>query len=350
MDRNDRRRIGAVIALVVASAFWGLSANARSEEFSFVVVGHLRGEQDDEQFFLMDELVERVASLKPNIVFLTGDLIFGDWHRRRVDKNRIIAHWDRLDRSLARIGSTVYRVPGNHDINDPVTRDIWFQRYGKPPQAISFAGSRFLLLATPFIPVGNNPPEIPRPHGRVEDLPEDQIDFIRRELERADDYHHVFLFMHHVVWWEPERKWWTKVHPLLVGRHVRAVFAGDYGPLKFSHMRRDEIDYFQSALERRAPARLVRDKLGLGRVVNHQFDSFLYVQVRDERVDVEVKVIGATSSGKHTPERFRELLQSAPTREPRRGRRLPVVAALIALGFAGGVAATWIVARLRRRI
>jgi len=335
--------------LVISASVLSLAADTRTEGFSFVVIGHLRGERDDEPFFLMDELVERVTALKPDLVFLTGDLIFGDWHRQRVDEERITAHWERLDQSLARIGATIYRVPGNHDINDPVTRDIWIERYGEPPQAVSFAGSRFLMLATPFIPVGYDAPVLPRPHARVEDLPAGQIAFVRRELGLADDYDHVFLFMHHVLWWTPERKWWTEVHPLLVDRPVRAVFAGDYGPLKFTHMRRDGIDYFQSALERKVPSEMLRRNAGLGRVMNHQFDTFLHVQVRGPQVDVEVKVLGATSSGKHTPERFEEIFRPEPPSAPRRGRRLVLAATLIALGFAVGVAATWIIAKIRRR-
>ena len=57
----------------------------------------------------------------------------------------------------------------------------------------------------------------------------------------ADESGHVFLLMHHMLWWKEDAPWWAQVHPLLLGTNVRAVFAGDYGPMKFSHLRRDAI-------------------------------------------------------------------------------------------------------------
>ena len=329
------------------------SKNRATTHYSFVVIGHIRGEEDNKPFFLLDELIAEVARLKPDMVFLTGDMIFGEWHKTQVDASLITAHWERLDAALSQLEAPIYRVVGNHDINDPVTRDIYVARYGAPPQAVTYGNSRFLLLSSAYIPKGDAPPKTPRPYSRMPDLPSSQVEFIQHELTNADQYAHIFLFMHHIVWWASDRAWWRQVHPLLAKQNVRAVFAGDFGPSKFSYLRRDGIDYYHSALSGWVPANRLRTPLG--RVINFQFDNFLHVTVQNGQVHVDVKVLGARTSGKYNPAYWDEVftIKSPPPLSWRQqikqalgGRqRRAALAALLLGAFAMGGLTVWLWAR-----
>ena len=48
--------------------------------------------------------------------------------------------------------SPIHRVPGNHDITDLATRDVYFRRYGRVPSAVRVGKVLFLLLSTTRIP------------------------------------------------------------------------------------------------------------------------------------------------------------------------------------------------------
>ena len=311
MIQTDRRRSVCLLISILILAFLVSPSHlpaldAEEPPYSFVVIGHLRGEPDAGLYFLIDELIDRVSQTQPDMVFLTGDMIFGDWHRPVVDRERIIAQWEELDRALGRLEVPVYRVPGNHDINDPVTRDVYYGRYGKPPQSVTFGRDLFLLVASPHIPLDDSPVGVPRPHSRVRELSHEQVDFIRAQLEEGHSFNNIFVFMHHIVWWSPDAPWWQQVHPILVESGGRAVFAGDHGPLKFSHLRRDGIDYLHTALEGRVPADWLRPSEE-GRLIHYQFDHFLNVTVSGRDVRVELEVIGAQSSGKFSPDFYREV-------------------------------------------
>ena len=50
-------------------------------ELRFAVLGHLRGDQTGSLHYLLDEIVDEVARAQPDLLFLTGDMVFGDIHR-----------------------------------------------------------------------------------------------------------------------------------------------------------------------------------------------------------------------------------------------------------------------------
>lgn len=299
-------RAAALVVMLIASTAHLLNADAsEARHFSFVVVGHLRGDDNGKLSPLLNELLVEVRQHAPDFVVLTGDMIWGDVHNVFPKADVINRDWDRLDAALANLGVPVHRVPGNHDITDPVSRDIYFARYGVLPQAFTYRGSRFILLNSSWVPEGTDPPPPTRPYVRGKPLDTEQIEFIRKELSAYQQYEHVFLFMHHLLWWHKEEElWWRKVHPLLVGRNVRAVFGGDYGPMKFSHMRRDEIDYIQSSIEGIISLETLRGLMS-SRLLSQQFDNYLYVMVDGPRVTVKVETVGEFSLGKFTPQRWR---------------------------------------------
>jgi Calcineurin-like phosphoesterase len=345
----------AVPALLSVLVAWGASSPpAAAAPLRFVVVGHLRGDGNGQPNPRLPMLVDEIHALAPDLVFALGDLVWGDVGQTRPDLDVTRADYDALDRELARIGAPVYRVPGNHDINDAGTRDLWTERYGPFPRAVDAGPVRFLLLRSAWAPEGDAPAPLERPFVRGEPLDVAQIDFVRRELSRAPAPRHVFLCMHHLLWWEPDAPWWTTVHPLLVGSAVRAVFGGDYGPMKFSHLRRDGIDYLQTSIEAGVSVDMLR-ALVSARLLSQQFDNYLLVTVDGDRVDVDVRTFGELESGVFSPDFWRAVNRWKPPPPPRppfwtrvrdwlgTPRRALALAALVGLGFAAGFG----VARLR---
>ncbi len=345
------------LALALGLLVLALAGPARPAEppLRFAVVGHLRGNATGETSYLLDELLEAVGRSGVQRVFLTGDLIWGDYNAAVVGRAGIEADWRTLDAALSRLGVPVERVPGNHDVNDPVTRDVWRERYGPLPRALRQGRTLFVLLSSVPPPSdAPGPAPLPRPYTRPESLPDPQLAFLRETLADASGWDQAFVFLHHVLWWEPDASWWRDVHPVLAAGKVRAVFGGDYGPLKFSHVRRDGIDYVQSAMEGdNDNIRLLRALEG-SRLLNFQFDHFLVVTVGDGETRIDVRPVGALTSGKLTPQRYHDIYAPQPlTLRDRMDRTLggPLRRAVLATTLLAALALGVILGRtlLRRR-
>ncbi|HEX6309652.1 MAG TPA: metallophosphoesterase [Longimicrobiales bacterium] len=276
--------------------------------YSFAVLGHIRGGRDGTVNYLLNDVIDEASALRPDFIVLTGDIIWGEVQTVPTDANVVHAQWARVDSALAALGVPVYRVPGNHDINDVTTRRVYEERYGPPNRTVDLGDARLILLASGFMPE----PGDERKHAFIRGIQPDsvRITWLRSQLDASrSDSASTFLFMHHLLWWEDRNApWWRDVHPLLARDGVKAVFTGDYGPLKFSHTRRDGIDYYQSGLTP-GPA-----NLGLlrghewNRLLAAQFDSFLFVTVASaDSVVIDVHTVGETASGDFTPELFREV-------------------------------------------
>jgi len=351
---------GPVIVAAVAglSALPGpvaaVPARLADSSYRFVVVGHVRRDRTGELLHpRLGELIERIRGLNPDLVFLTGDMVWGDVDSNPANPTKVEREWQALDSALATLPMPIHRVPGNHDISDLGTRDLYFRRYGRLPQVFEFRGSRFLLLSSAWIPPDGDTRH--NPYIRPSALDSGQVRFLQTELGRPDRFAHSFVFQHHILWWEPDAPWWREVHPVMSQAGVAAVFAGDYGPLKFSFMEKDGVRYYQSSLEGDVKLAMLRDLIS-SRLLASQFDNFLLVTVRGPVVDVEVRTVGETSSGKFTPHRWREvnLWQAPPPPLPARLWRVvgsPKRLAVIALFSAGIFGAGWFAGRrwARRR-
>lgn len=284
-------------------------AAAEDDALRFAVMGHLRGNENGELNPWMDEIVEALAADAPAFVFLTGDLIWADYHAERVDREAVERDWEALEAALSPLGAPLYIVPGNHDINDPVTAELFRERYGPRPEAVRIGESLFLLLDSTLYD-DMVPTPSPRTFTRTDALPEEQVAWIERTLDEHKDARHVFVFVHHVLWWENDAAWWEDVHPILARFPVRAVFAGDFGPLKFSHTERDGIQYIQSAIVGFSHVQTARH-FEATRIMNYQFENFVVVEVEGETVKFVVRTAAALATGKQSPERHHEIFAPA---------------------------------------
>jgi hypothetical protein len=301
------RRLQRFAALVVWASFVGSLHAQSNSKLRFVVLGHLRGDKNGELLANLPEVVAAVRAEDPDLVFLCGDLIWGDVDRETpADPAVIRADWERLDNALVGLGAPVYRVPGNHDICDLATRDVWLERYGSLPRAINLGNTRFLLLSSAWWPADGDTRKHPQETIRGVPLSETQIGFLSSELKTAPGVEHTFVFTHHMLWWEDDAGWWKKVAPVLEGHAVRAVFAGDYGPMKFAHLERGGIHYLQTSIENRVSLEMLRGREA-SRMLSSQFDNYIVVDIDGAQVNYSVRAIGALSTDKFSPAHYREV-------------------------------------------
>ena len=295
--------------LCLLSMLTALAAAQSQSKLRFVVIGHLRGDKNGEQLSYLPELVEAVRREDPDLVFLCGDLIWGDIdHDAPADPVQIRSDWEKLDAALSGIGAPIHRVPGNHDIGDLVTRDIWRERYGVLPRALELGTTRFVLLNSAWTPKDGETRTHPQEMIRGVPLDAAQIAFIHAELEPAAGVEHVFVFMHQLLWWENDAAWWKKVAPEFSGHPVNAVFSGDYGPMKFAHMDRDGVHYFQTSVENHVSTEMLRGREP-SRMLSSQFDNYMVVDVDGADVRYSVRAVGAWTSGKFSPDHYREIFE-----------------------------------------
>lgn len=347
-----RRAVSSLIATMTLAAAVPAVAQpaAPGDEVRIVVLGHIRGDAGGGLNPRLPELLEEVAELAPDLVVLTGDIIWGDVRNRpAADPARVEAEWDEVDAALAPLGVPIHRVPGNHDISGVGTRDIWWRRYGSLPRAVTVGDIRLLLLSSAWIPEDGDARH--NPYVRGVDLPEEQVRWLEAELAKPASPV-TLAFMHHLLWWQAEDgRWWREVHPLLARAGVDAVFTGDYGPLKFSFLERDDVRYYQSSIETPVSLDMLRINMP-SRVLSAQFDNYLEVVVRGGAVDVRVHTIAEESSGEFTPERHTLIWRGPPPPIMARVRdffssRNRIAAVVVGLGGAF-VAGVWVGRRRRR--
>ena len=345
---------GATVASPVAVGLQEIEPDQR-----FVVLGHVRSEPDRLLHPRLGELLDEVRELDADFVVLSGDNIWGDVENRPnpADGDRVLEQWVALDSALATLGVPIYRVPGNHDIHDAVTREIYTERYGPLPALVDVDGTRLILLTTTW---DDERPGRRGAYGFGRHLDADQVTFLRERLAETDAYDRAFVVMHHVLWWEADDSpWWTEVHPILAEAGVTAVFTGDYGPAKFSNTERDGVLYFQSGIAPDPSLEILRGH-EWNRLLERQFDNFLVVDVTRDEVAIDVETTGIVSSGHFTRERWWDV-HGDIVRPPAPGGRdhlaaiwaiprgrVVILGALGAFGL-GGLVLGWLIGSRRRR-
>ena len=286
---------------VILSPQIALADESGSEPFSFAVWGHPRA-SDGEPPVHFQELLDRLEALAPDLLIITGDAIHG-MSNKEPDPNVIREDWNFLYHGLGRLGIPIHVVPGNHDVHNFVTRDIFLERHRKPPYAISFNRSRFLILDTVGIDqrtADGHPSWKPQ----MLFFDDAQIRFIRSEIAREDEYDHIFLFMHHTDFWLDDKwPWWQKIHPILRGSKVRVVFAGTPAYSKYVYFQRDGVEYIQSSFLDLLPLGQYQGNLDRWRFTkSQQFDNFQFVKVEGGSYTIDTIVVGARSSRAFDPD------------------------------------------------
>jgi hypothetical protein len=265
------------------------------DSFSFVVLGHPRGEALGELSMYYEDIIAKIAELKPDFLIITGDMIWG-YTGKFTDPNVIRAEWEKFDAGFNRLGIPIYRLPGNHDVHNSITKDIYFERYHKIPFAFTFKKSRLIMLDTIAI---DQIKEGDRTTWKGEIKPAgERLRFIQNEVKQQQEYNHIFIFMHHPhPWSETSGSWWKDVHPLLMNGKTRAIFAGSPWYFKYAHLERDGIHYIlSSCLNDPDLSEMRRDPNPNKFAIHKQLNNLQYVVVKGDKYTILPIVIGALTS------------------------------------------------------
>jgi 3',5'-cyclic AMP phosphodiesterase CpdA len=188
---------------------------ADADGFTFAVVGDTQPPLPRMPHSAVTRQVMReLALLRPAFVLHTGDSIWGYQDSRQEMLNEI----DRFRALGDATGVPFYRVAGNHELqSEPaaleVLRERGFELYG----SFDVGGYHFVALNTDGV----------NEEGRI---PDEQLEWLDRDLERSAEAEGVFVFMH-----RPPYSWFQgdfneddrdALQRLFRRRPVKAVFAG----------------------------------------------------------------------------------------------------------------------------
>ena len=309
-----------LLALLSLDCFGAASATKKGRlstdsSYSFFIWGHPRGANPDDPILNLDEVADKVKQYAVDFVVITGDMIEGRvLQPQNSDTERLLNQdWDKFDNDIKKLGVPVYRVPGNHDVNNILSSKIYTSRYGALPFSFAFKNSKLIMLDSNGI---NERLDDTSPYWghSGQSVDEQQILFLKNELKHQSEYEHIFIFMHHTARWsEPGSPWWNDVHPLLIGTNVRAVFTGDNPyDMKFSHEKHNDIHYIENNTFQ-VPTHEHAIMFPLDPLLQYkQFDNLGYVKVEGDKFYYDVLALGALSSKAHSWSYWRELDSRLP--------------------------------------
>ena len=116
------------------------------DDFKFAIIADRTGAQRKGIF---GPAMDQVNLLRPDFVINVGDSIAGYVNERE----KIEAQWNEFDGIVNRLEMPFFRIVGNHDINYPVTQDIWHKRYGMEYYHFIYKNVLFLCLSTDDPPI-----------------------------------------------------------------------------------------------------------------------------------------------------------------------------------------------------
>ena len=135
--------------------------------------------------------------------------------------------WAEFDAELKPLKVPFFFVPGNHDINNDVMRDVWKERSGVPYYSFVYKNVLFLALDST---------------GEKGDIvPDAQVEFMKKALEKYPDARWTFVFLHHPLWLYDTPTGFAKVEKLLEGRR-HTVIAGHFH--RYLHEWRNNTNYY----------------------------------------------------------------------------------------------------------
>ena len=133
-----------------------------------------------EESALYEKAVDKINSLKPELVIITGDLVHD-----RTNK----AQWDEFRRITGLLKTKkVFILPGNHDIGqEPAEADIagFREMFGSDRFSLTYRGCCFIGFNSNLI------------KAQTPGLEENQFEWLKNELSKASGAKQTFLFCHH---------------------------------------------------------------------------------------------------------------------------------------------------------
>jgi len=198
------------------------------ENFQFAVIGDRTGGANVQGTFAI--AMDQLNLLQPEFVINVGDIIEGYTE----DRDELIEMWDEADALTGKLQMPFFHTRGNHDVSNPMAKEVWQERYGPQYYYFVYGDVLFMVLDSEDHPRPEPPPEIMESikiYNRLQSedpeaakkllaeflsdeaivvalgepvvFPDTQIDWIESTLAENADVRWTFLFMHEPCWENP---------------------------------------------------------------------------------------------------------------------------------------------------
>jgi 3',5'-cyclic AMP phosphodiesterase CpdA len=233
-----------------------------NQNFRFVIVGDRTGNCVSGVF---DEIIDEISVLHPDFVINVGNLI----HGYTEDTIAIHTQWDTVLNIVERLPCKFYFVPGNHDIQNEKTREIYEKRTGsKTYYSFDYKNSHFIILDNSITQ-----------WSMAQAMDEQQKEWLTQDIEEHKDADNIFVFFHTPAYLNAYA---TNIpDPLLdmfSNYQVRAIFSG-------------YLHFYMRNLNENTEL-IVVGSSGAGMYDNDpakgNFYHFLFVTVQDKDYDIAV--------------------------------------------------------------
>lgn len=194
--------IGALAALAL------LAAGSPANNFRFAILGDRTG---DAQPGIYEQVWREIDGEHPDFVINVGDTIQGGHDAT------VALEWRALRPFWERHPYPIYFTPGNHDIWSAASRAVYQEQTGHPASySFNFQNAHFTVLDN------SDAPDLSF------NLPDDQMQFLERDLERNRDREPKFVFFHKPLWLIPVKFQNSRFafHQLITKYGVSFVFSG----------------------------------------------------------------------------------------------------------------------------
>ena len=202
---RERRLWFTSVALLGFSVITGWSAASEPRNnFRFSILGDRTGDAEPQVY---ERVWRDVDQLHPDFVINVGDTIQGG------NDATVEAEWRALRPLWDRYKYQQYFTPGNHDIWSALSRKIYEKETGHPAYyGFNYQDAHFTVLD----------------NSETENLSDQQMTFLQRDLEENKDHDPKFVFFHKPFWLLPVKFQSSQFpfHQLIKKYGVRYVVSG----------------------------------------------------------------------------------------------------------------------------
>ncbi len=189
-----------------ANPWTGLKLKNNPDHFQFAIVSDRTGGHRPGVF---EDAVRKLNLLQPEFVMSIGDLIDGYTE----DEAELDRQWTEFEGFVEQLEMPFFYVPGNHDISNQVTAEVWKERFGRSYYHFVYRDVLFLCLNTE--------------DSTATHIGELQITYVSETLAENRDVRWTLVFLHKPLWLYKQETGWKHVEALLQDRPY-TVFTGHY--------------------------------------------------------------------------------------------------------------------------
>ncbi|WP_224482920.1 metallophosphoesterase family protein [Robertkochia aurantiaca] len=234
------------------------SFSETNDDFTFAVIGDLTG---GERKGIYSTAVEQLNHLDPAFVVSVGDLIEGGTNNRDTLQNQ----WESFDSRTRHLEMPFFYLGGNHDLTNPVMRQVWKERYGATYYYFLYRNVLFLMLDSEDFEeqklleinrerekamkiirgeapgVFEETPYAQMKESRTGAISQQQTEYFKKVLDSFPDPRWTFVFMHKPLWERDDEKGLGSLEQALASRNYTVINGHLHS---YSHRVRNEKDYY----------------------------------------------------------------------------------------------------------